>query len=72
MTPAQEEAFNKIEDIMREHFESAVFVVSGETGDDGSNVIRCGWHGGYATAIGLLNLGDFEVKKSAQNESFTD
>jgi hypothetical protein len=56
MTPAQDDAFKRIDEIMREHFEAGVIVVKGEHTDKTED-IRSTWHGGYATSIGLLEMG---------------
>jgi hypothetical protein len=67
MTNAQEDAFTKIEHLMREHFSSAVLVVTGELeGEDKKDVIRCTFNGGYAASIGLLELG--KIRLWHQNE----
>lgn len=50
MTPAQDEALNKIKDIIREHFEAGVISIQGEDDYDFQ------WHGGISTALGLLDI----------------
>ena len=66
MTPAQEDAFSRIEEIMREHFSAAVLVVEGEH-DDKRSMIRSTWNGGYAASIGLLEMGKLQVWREQQN-----
>lgn len=56
MTPAQEEAFNKIEQIMREHFDGGAFVVLADL-EDHKEEVRAGWHGGKTLATGLFLFG---------------
>ena len=62
MTTAQENAMERIEEIMREHFSSGVLVVQGDVLDnDKAEDIRSTWHGGYATSLGLLEMGKLHV-----------
>lgn len=56
MTPAQEEAFTHIEQILREHFEAGAFVVLADL-DDNREIVRAGWHGGKTRAVGLFLYG---------------
>ncbi len=60
MTKAQEDAVGRIMDISREHFEAGVMVFNAEY-DDHHNDIRCVWHGGYASAMGLLTIGKIKA-----------
>ncbi len=57
MTPAQDEALSAANRILSEHFESSVIVVvgtiPGEDEDRTADVTGI-YHGGYCTAIGLL------------------
>jgi hypothetical protein len=70
MTPAQETAFSRIEEIMREHFTSALLVVEGELEEnDRASDIRCTYHGGYAASIGLLELGKLQVWRKGKDVS---
>ena len=69
MTTAQEEAFTKCEEIMREHFASAVLVVEGETDKDTQSEIRCTYHGGYAASVGLLRIGELNVWKNYKDSN---
>jgi hypothetical protein len=69
MTPAQEEAFNHCEEIMREHFSAAVLIVEGEIpGSDTSAEIRCTFHGGFAASVGLLEIGKLNVWREKKDE----
>lgn len=69
-TPAQAAAFKQIEDIMREHFDAAVLVVSctHET-QDKSDVIEATFSGGYAAAIGLSDLAKDMIKQTRQSQT---
>ena len=67
MTPAQEQAFKQIEEILREHFEASVIVVQAD--DDKKSDVRSSWHGGYATSIGLLELGKLHVWNKQEDDA---
>lgn len=70
MTEAQQQAFERIEEIMREHFGAGVILVQAESPEsDRSSVVTTTWHGGYATAIGLLELGKMRVWNKLRNAS---
>ena len=57
MTTAQNQALNQIQEIMREHFQAGIITVIGEIeGEDKKEDIQSSWHGGSATAYGLLTL----------------
>ena len=60
MTQAQQDAFCKIEELMREHFEAGVLVIE-TVNDDRKHETRSTWHGGYAVSLGLLELGKLQV-----------
>ncbi len=64
MTDAQEYAFTEIERMMREHFEAAILVVECDHSDKDSEC-RATWNGGYASAIGLLEIGKQQVGSTA-------
>lgn len=69
MTEAQEQAFVKIEEIMREHFNSGVFVVAGDMpAEENTEIIRCGWHGGAATAVGMFAVGQRKAMHDVLDE----
>lgn len=63
MTDAQNDALRRIVDIMREHFDSGIVTVIAEDDEstEGDDEIHCGWHGGYANAYGLLELGKLQM-----------
>lgn len=52
MTDAQNEAIQKIHDILREHFDAGLVIVE-STDDDNVYERELGWHGGISTALGL-------------------
>ncbi len=52
-TPAQKQAFEQIEKLMREHFEAGVFVCMAEINDHQEEVWPS-YHGGKSNALGLL------------------
>jgi hypothetical protein len=57
-TQAQDDAFDRIEKIMREHFEGGAFTVIAEMENDhGKEVVRAGWHGGKCQSVGLFTYG---------------
>ena len=63
MTDAQKDTLAKINDLMREHFNSGVLAVvccEIET-DDSNDEIHVAWTGGYANAYGLLELGKLQM-----------
>ncbi len=62
MTEAQEQAAERLLEIMREHFSAGVVVLCANTEDhdvecEKGEDIRCYWSGGYASAVGLLEIG---------------
>ncbi len=67
MTAAQQTAFSQIEQIAREHFSAAVFICNTEPVDmsqaesDTHDDVRCTYHGGYATSIGLTQIAQLKV-----------
>lgn len=68
MTNAQEDAFQKIKELMREHFSAGVIVVNGEVSeDDKADDVQSIYHGGYATSIGLLELGKLQVWRKGRD-----
>jgi hypothetical protein len=68
MTEAQTQAAERILEIMREHFSAGVIVVCAETEDEKSDAVRCFWHGGFPSAIGLLELGKRHTIDSRETE----
>ena len=70
MTAAQQSAFDRIEEIAREHFTASLFVAEGqlegvsEELSDKSSDIVCTFHGGYVASIGLARLAELRVYKS--------
>ena len=65
MTEAQQAALQQIEDLMREHFDAGVAVLRAEeeTNDimENTDIV---WHGGFAHAIGLLEVGKKKMFKA--------
>jgi len=56
MSPAQREAVQKAYQILGEHFDCSLIVVSFEMVDDQNeqaNAHVCYWHGGFMPALGL-------------------
>jgi hypothetical protein len=60
-TDAQNEALIQVRDILTEHFESAVLIISTEV-EDKQDALDIFWHGGFASALGLLDFGRDEIK----------
>lgn len=56
LNAAQEQAFDQITELMREHFDAGAFSLLA-LGSDHSETIRYSWHGGAVVAIGLFQLG---------------
>lgn len=73
MTDAQQNALQQIEDLMREHFDAGVAVLRAEEETDdlveNSQVV---WHGGFAHAIGLLEVGKKKMFKARRKNRRTD
>lgn len=71
MTTAQEDAIKRIDDILQEHFIAAVLVVEAER-DDKTVYHQTTFHGGHASALGLLEIGNRAIhqgrKRSDENE----
>lgn len=56
-TKAQEDAMEKVYDILKEHFDASVFaVVTDIESTDGQEVNTIYWHGGRVRALGLSHL----------------
>ena len=67
MTDAQKEAADKIHNLMTEHFDCAVAVLCCEyrTQDDhAGDAIKVDYTGGYASARGLLEIGQEYLRES--------
>lgn len=64
-TDAQKDACARISEIMREHFDTGVFVVTafGDNNKD-TDVSQIGWHGGFSSVLGNLNLGLLRINAS--------
>lgn len=65
MTAAQKDALERLLDILREHFEGGVVVVQTEN-ESANDEIQVSWHGGYANACGLLDLGKARIVEERQ------
>jgi len=62
VTQAQSDALERITDIMLEHFNSGITTVVCDQDDESRDEeIHCSWHGGYANAFGLLELGKLQM-----------
>ncbi len=59
MTEAQQEAHNKIHALMVEHFDAGVCVIcyEGHNGRQATDSMKVTHTGGYATAVGLCEIG---------------
>lgn len=66
MTQAQIDTLEKMSSMIREHFDSGILIVEGE-GQEGKSHIEISYHGGYATAHGLLVVGQHRIFQ--ENES---
>ena len=64
MTDAQEEAREKAKEILDEHFAGWVLVVLGEEENDNHESSPAAWGGGFALAIGLLEVGKTAIISS--------
>lgn len=63
MTPAQEDALNKLQDIVREHFDSGIIIVES---DDTREMF---WHGGISNAIGQCEVAKIRLIQRIQTEN---
>lgn len=69
LTEAQEQAFDQIEAIMREHFEAAVFAIETSAKDDDDDTIyKVTSHGTYASALGLCDIAKEQIRESTPKE----
>jgi uncharacterized heparinase superfamily protein len=68
MTQAQLEAFQKAEDLLKEHFLYAVIAVAAEVAEDESKRFRMMTHGGYYPAQGLIHDRQRELDKEADKQ----
>lgn len=68
MTDAQQQAHEKIHALMVEHFDAGVLVISyeGHNGTQATDSMKVTHTGGYATAIGLLEIGKKWIMESDQ------
>lgn len=68
-TPAQEQAMEKVYDILREHFDASVFaVVTDIEATDGQEVNTIYWHGGRIRALGLAHLATHKLTVRASDD----
>lgn len=67
MTDAQEDAIAKVKEILSEHFDACVMVVQVEEGDKAESNPAF-WHGGWALAVGLLEVGKISVLNNRKEE----
>ncbi len=69
MTDAQKEARAKVRLILDEHFTGWVLVMLGDEDEDNDESAPMSWGGGYALAVGLLEIGREAMKDlKAANE----
>lgn len=70
MTDAQREAHEQIYKLMSEHFDASVLVVAyeGHNGEQSTDSIKVVHHGGWATAIGLCEVGRKEILNKEEIE----
>lgn len=61
LTDAQLEAANRAKEILGEHFEAALIIVSAEVSESTESQ-HCFYHGGYATARGLADIGRDQLR----------
>lgn len=61
MNDAQRDVLEKVRLMMDEHFDSWVLAFQTEN-DDHTDCLDVRWHGGYATALGLLDFSRDELK----------
>jgi hypothetical protein len=60
MTDAQDQALDKVHDILKEHFTGSVVVVECEI-DDKLESVNCLYAGGFAKSLGLLKVGESRI-----------
>lgn len=53
MTAAQNDALDRVKEILREHFEGSLLIVAGDVGDHREET-RVLYHGGWLAAIGMI------------------
>lgn len=72
-TDAQKEALEKAYDLLGEHFDASLIVVSAEVQDPAdeksSDCIRVYWSGGFPNAIGLASIA---AAKIMENDPMTE
>jgi hypothetical protein len=62
MTDAQKDAIKKITDLMREHFDQGIAsLVCEDSDDERDQEVHVTWHGSFASAYGLLELGKLQM-----------
>lgn len=66
MTDAQTSAPESIKEIMREHFESAVFVCEGEGSEDHAEQLTYCTSGKWSSALGLIRYCENELLKDEE------
>jgi hypothetical protein len=71
MNVAQLDAIERVLDIMREHFDAGVVVLTSDieapnSGEE-KTATEIAWHGGKDRAIGLLKIGEFRILRKIEN-----
>lgn len=66
MTPAQQDALKRVLDLLSEHFDAALIIVSADC-EDRTSVVQHAYHGSFSTAVGLAELGKLNIYKQAFN-----
>lgn len=65
LNQAQQSALDAVEKIMKEHFDSAVFMIStSHETEDKKDVVELTYHGGYAACVGLCELAKLKIVRS--------
>ena len=58
---------DKVEEILREHFEGSVVGVAAEVEDDDNQEETLAfWHGGWSRAMGLAFMAQSEIKRKSR------
>ena len=74
LSDAQEQALVKVADLLSEHFDSSLIIVSTELEVDGQTVDceQMGWNGGYINAIGLAEYALHRLLNDSEHKGTTN
>jgi hypothetical protein len=61
LTQAQKDAAERVIQILSEHFDACVVVVSANDDEERRNFTEVMWHGGFPTAFGLIEMGKIRL-----------